>query len=62
MTAVLVTCCCAGIVLVIPYIGVVLMLPLLVFKRAYSLHFLSQFGSDYDVFADRVELVEGVDS
>lgn len=62
MTAVLVTCCCAGIILAIPYIGIVLMLPLLVFKRAYSLHFLSQFGPDYDVFIGQAELVEPIDS
>ena len=45
------TCCCAALFLVIPYIGTVLMLPLLVFKRAYSLHYLGQFGPDFDVFA-----------
>ena len=45
------TCCCAALFLVIPYIGTVLMLPLLVFKRAYSLYYLGQFGPDFDVFA-----------
>ena len=47
---VLCTCCIAGCFLAIPYIGTVLLLPVLVFTRAYSLHFLAQFGPDYDVF------------
>ena len=49
--AVCVTCCCAGCLLSIPYLGAVLMLPLLVFKRAYSLLYFRQFGSGFDVFA-----------
>lgn len=50
LAAVCVTCCCAACILVIPYIGVVLMLPLFVFKRAYSLCYLRQFGPEFDVF------------
>lgn len=38
-----VTCCVAAI----PYIGTVLLLPLHVFHRSFSLYFLSQFGPDY---------------
>jgi hypothetical protein len=34
----------------IPYIGTVLLLPVLVFKRSYPLYFLRQFGPGYDVF------------
>ena len=49
--AAIMTCCCAACILTIPYIGTVLMLPLLVFKRAYSLHYFRQFGHDFDVFA-----------
>jgi hypothetical protein len=49
--AVVVTCCIAGCVLLLPYVGTVLLLPVLVFKRAYSLHYLAQYGSSYDVFA-----------
>ncbi|MEM1204377.1 MAG: hypothetical protein AAGN66_14185 [Acidobacteriota bacterium] len=37
------TCCVAAL----PYIGTVLLLPLHVFLRAYSLSFLGQFGRDY---------------
>ena len=47
---VLVTCCCAGCLMALPYLGTVLLLPVLVFKRSYSLYFLAQFGPEYDVF------------
>lgn len=52
---VLATCCIAGCILAIPYLGTVLLLPVLVFKRAYSLYFLAQFGPGYDVFQPGVE-------
>jgi hypothetical protein len=44
------TCCIAGCLLALPYLGTVLFLPVLVFMRAYSLYFLRQFGPEYDVF------------
>jgi len=47
---VLMTCCTAGCLLALPYLGTVILLPILVFKRAYALHFLAQFGPAYDVF------------
>jgi len=47
---VLLTCCCAGCLLGIPYLGTVLFLPVLVFHRSYSLYFLAQFGAGYDLF------------
>ncbi|ANM29352.1 hypothetical protein ABI59_06735 [Acidobacteria bacterium Mor1] len=47
-----VTCCIAAL----PYIGTVLMLPLFVFRRAYSLYFLSQFGGDLAELAPREDL------
>ena len=43
---VLVTCCIAGCLMLLPFIGTVLLLPLLVFSRAYSLYYLAQFGHD----------------
>jgi hypothetical protein len=43
-----VTCCIAAI----PYIGTVLLLPIPVTLHAFSLLFLRQFGSNYDVWAD----------
>ncbi len=42
--------CCASILLLVPYIGTVILLPLLVFDRSYSLYYLQQFGPDFDVF------------
>jgi hypothetical protein len=48
--AVLLTCCIAGCLMILPYLGTVLLLPVLVFKRAYSLCFFAQFGPEYDVF------------
>ncbi len=48
---VLLTCCVGGILLAIPYVGTVLLLPMLVLLRAYSALFLAQFGPEYDVFA-----------
>jgi len=52
LTICLVGCCfcCASILLLIPYIGTVILLPLFAFKRAYSLFYLSQFGPQFDVF------------
>jgi hypothetical protein len=42
------TCCIAAI----PYIGTVILLPLFVLFRSFSLLFLRQFGPDYDVWAN----------
>jgi hypothetical protein len=47
---VFITCCCAGCLMAIPYLGTVLLLPVLVFSRAYALHYLAQYGPAYDVF------------
>lgn len=46
-------CCFCGIslVLLIPYIGTVILLPLPVFTRSYSLLYLKQFGPEFDVFS-----------
>jgi hypothetical protein len=59
---VLVTCCIAGCLFAVPYLGTVLLLPILVFERAYSLHYLAQFGPDYDVFAPSATGVSGMPS
>jgi len=50
VAAVLITCCVAGCLMAIPYLGTVLLLPVLVFKQSYPLYFLRQFGPSYDVF------------
>jgi len=51
LLVVLVTCCTAGCLMALPFIGTVVLLPVLVFKRAYPLYYLAQFGERYDVFA-----------
>jgi hypothetical protein len=50
LAVVLVTCCIAGCIFAIPYIGTVLLLPLIMFRRAYSLFYLAQYGPSYNVF------------
>lgn len=50
LIVVLVTCCIAGILLVIPYIGTVLLLPVYVALRALSLEYLAQFGDQFKIF------------
>jgi len=46
---VVLTCCIAGCFLAIPFIGTVLMLPILVFLRSYSLYYLAQYGPEFNV-------------
>jgi hypothetical protein len=46
----LITCCCGFILLMIPYIGSVLVLPISVTFRALSLEYLEQFGDEYKIF------------
>ncbi len=50
MAMVCLTCCCAGCLFAIPYIGTVAMLPVLVFTRSYSVCYLRQYGPAFDVF------------
>ncbi|MBN1361362.1 MAG: hypothetical protein JW993_12260 [Sedimentisphaerales bacterium] len=45
------TCCVACCLFFIPYVGTVARLPFIMFRRAYSLHYLAQYGSDFNVFA-----------
>ena len=47
----LATCGCACCFMSIPFVGTVLLLPISVFMRSYSLLYLRQFGSAYDSFA-----------
>ena len=42
------TCCIAAI----PYLGTVIMLPLFVFHRSYSLYVLRQFGQEFNLIVD----------
>jgi hypothetical protein len=50
VAVVIATCCIAGCFLALPYLGTVLLLPVLVFARSYSLCYLAQYGAAYDVF------------
>ena len=43
------TCCIGGLLLILPYIGSVLFLPISVTFRAFSLEFLEQFGSEFEI-------------
>ncbi len=47
---VLCTCCVGGVLLAIPYVGSVVLLPVTVFSRSYSLLYLAQYGAEFDVF------------
>lgn len=48
--------CCVSLLLLVPYIRTVILLPVLVFKRAYSLLYLGQFGPEFDVFRPETEM------
>ncbi len=50
LVAVIATCCIAGCLLLLPYLGTVALLPVLVFQRAYSVYYLGQLGAPYDLF------------
>ncbi len=52
--------CCASCLLLVPYIGTVILLPILVFTRAYSLCYLQQYGPQFDVFRTEIEAAESV--
>jgi hypothetical protein len=52
--AIILTCCIAGCLLLLPYLGTVFLLPVLVFKRSFSLYYLAQYGPEYDVFHSNV--------
>lgn len=52
--------CCASCLLFIPYIGTVILLPVLVFTRSYSLYYLQQYGPQYDVFRTEIETTESI--
>lgn len=54
----MITCGCACCLSALPYLGTVLLLPVPTFKRAFSLHYLRQFGPDFDLFATESEPAE----
>lgn len=54
--------CCIGIIFMIPYIGTVALLPIHVWRRAYSALFFAQFGPQFDVFAQTDPVVVPTDA
>jgi len=46
----MVVTCCFCCLLLLPYVGTVVLLPVLIFKRSYPLYYFAQYGSQYDVF------------
>lgn len=52
---ILLTCCTALILIIIPYIGTVALLPVSVFQRFIGVEFLKQFGDEYDLLAGFAE-------
>jgi len=44
------TCCLAACLFALPYIGTVVLLPVHVFTRSYSLYYLAQYGPQFNVF------------
>lgn len=55
LAAFVVTCCIACCLSRLPFVGTVLLLPVLIFKRAYPLYYLAQYGPQYDVFPKLAE-------
>ncbi len=51
LALVLLTCFVGGLLMAIPYLGAVLMLPITVFFRFYSVEYLAQYGSEFEVDA-----------
>lgn len=52
LAAILCTCCIGLILLLLPVVGAVLLLPITVFWRNYSLLYLAQFGSEYGILRE----------
>lgn len=48
------TCCVGFVVMVIPYLGTVLLLPVGVFFKSYTVYFMEQFGPDFQLFYDQL--------
>ena len=50
------TCCIGFLLLIIPYIGSVILLPISYTYRAYSVEFLAQFGEEFNLNGKAVEM------
>lgn len=55
LAAIVLTCCLAGIIMIIPYLGAVLTLPVTVFIRALGPEFLRQFGGSFDLWEGSID-------
>jgi hypothetical protein len=60
VTLIIVTCCIAGCLMFIPYLGTVLLLPILVFFRALGPEFVRQFGDEFDLWEDEDSLISAI--
>lgn len=49
------TCCIGFLLLIIPYVGSVVLLPVSYTFRSYSVEYLAQFGSEYEIFPKEPE-------
>ena len=54
------TCCLGFLLLIIPYIGSVLLLPISYTFRAFSVEFLEQFGDEFTIFPKEEIVQEGL--
>ncbi len=52
VTFAIATCCIGGCLMMIPFVGTVVLLPVTIFFRAYSVEYLAQFGEDFICFPD----------
>jgi hypothetical protein len=52
------TCGCACCLANLPFLGTVFLLPVPTFKRSFALHYLRQFGPEFDLFASEPDHVE----
>jgi hypothetical protein len=60
LVAALATCCIGLILLIIPFINAVVLLPVSYTYRAFSIEFLAQFGSDFDLFTNSEDKIDQI--
>ncbi len=60
ITLALFTCCIGLILIIIPYVGSVILLPISYTFQAYCLEFLQQFGPEYKIFPEQYEESEDI--
>jgi hypothetical protein len=51
------TCGCACCLFALPFVGTVVLLPIFVFQRSYSLFYLAQYGPEFYTFAPAPEVI-----